>query len=81
MQKNDTQSRSDVPFQKIDEAVKTTGLSAYYLRQGCRSGSIPCVRSGRTIYINVPLFMTKLRCQTETAVHGGGCDGKTEISY
>ena len=41
------------PFQKIDDAVRTPGLSAYYLRRGCREGSIPCVRSGRTIYVNV----------------------------
>ena len=41
------------PFQRIDDAVKSTGLSAYFLRRGCRDGSIPCVRSGRTIYVNV----------------------------
>lgn len=41
------------PFQRIDDAVKTTGLSAYFLRKGCREGSIPCVRSGRVIYVNV----------------------------
>ena len=41
------------PFQKIEDTVRTTGLSAYYLRRGCREGSIPCVRSGRTIYVNV----------------------------
>ena len=57
MQKNDTQSRSDVPFQKIEDAVRTTGLSAYYLRRGCREGSIPCIRSGRTIYVNVPALL------------------------
>ena len=34
------------PFQKIEDAVRTTGLSAYFLRHGCRNGSIPCVRSG-----------------------------------
>ena len=61
MQTNvDTQPRSDVPFQKIDEAVKTTGLSAYYLRQGCRSGTIPCVRSGRTCYVNIPALLHQL---------------------
>lgn len=41
------------PFQRIEDAVRSTGLSAYYLRRGCRDGSIPCVRSGRTIYVNV----------------------------
>lgn len=45
------------PFQKIEDAVRTTGLSAYYLRRGCRNGSIPCVRSGRTIYVNVLAFL------------------------
>ena len=51
MQTNvDTQPRNDAPFQKIESAVKTTGLSAYYLRQGCRNGSIPCVRSGRSTF-------------------------------
>lgn len=67
------------PFQKIEDAVRTTGLSSYFLRRGCRDGSIPCVRSGRTIYINIPQLVAKLSCQTETAVHGGVCDGKTEI--
>ena len=45
------------PFQKIEDAVRSTGLSAHFLRRGCRDGSIPCVRSGRTIYINVPAFL------------------------
>ena len=35
-----------VPFQKIAEACKTTGLSQYYLRQGCKDGTIPHVKSG-----------------------------------
>lgn len=60
MQKSDAPSRNDAPFQKIESAVKTTGLSAYYLRQGCRSGTIPCVRSGRTFYVNVPLLLRQL---------------------
>lgn len=29
------------PFQKIAQASKTTGLSQYYLRRGCRDGSTP----------------------------------------
>ena len=61
MQTNvDTQPRNDAPFQKIESAVKTTGLSAYYLRQGCRNGSIPCLRSGRTFYVNVPALLHQL---------------------
>ena len=48
------------PFQKIADAVKTTGLSAYYLRQGCRDGSVPHVKSGGTYYINIPGLLRKL---------------------
>lgn len=47
-------------YAKIREAVKITGLSAYYLRNGCRSGEIPCVRSGSTYYINIPALLQKL---------------------
>ena len=43
-----------VPFQKIAEACKTTGLSQYFLRQGCKDGTIPHVKSGGVYYINVP---------------------------
>ena len=48
------------PFQKIPEACKTTGLSQYFLRRGCRDGSIPCVKSGTTFFVNVPALLKKL---------------------
>lgn len=35
-----------VPFQKIMEARKTTGLSQYFLQQGCKNGTIPHIKSG-----------------------------------
>ena len=54
-----------IPFQRISEAVRTTGLSAYYLRRGCRDGSIPCVRSGNTYYINVLALLRKLGTELE----------------
>lgn len=43
-----------VPFQKITEACKTTGLSQYFLRQGCKNGTIPHIKSGGVYYINIP---------------------------
>ena len=49
-----------VPFQKIPDACKTTGLSQYYLRKGCRDGSIPCVKSGKTFFVNVPALLKQL---------------------
>jgi hypothetical protein len=50
-----------LPFQTIEQTCRTTGLSQYYLRKGCRDGSIPCVRSGRVFYIDVPALVEKLR--------------------
>lgn len=48
------------PFQKIQEACKTTGLSKFFLRNGCKDGSVPCVKSGSVYYINVPALLRKL---------------------
>lgn len=48
------------PFQKIAEASRTTGLSQYFLRQGCRDGSVPCVRSGTVYLVNVPKLLRQL---------------------
>ena len=58
------------PFQKIADAVKTTGLSAYFLRQGCRDGSVPHIRSGTTYFVNIPALLRKLGADTNEA--GGG---------
>lgn len=49
-----------VPFQKISEASKTTGLSQYFLRQGCKNGTVPHTRSGGVYYINVPALVEQL---------------------
>lgn len=40
-------------YQTIEGACKTTGLSMYYLRKGCKDGSIPHIRSGRVYYVDV----------------------------
>lgn len=48
------------PFQKIQQAVKTTGLSSFYLRNGCRDGTVPHVLSGNAYYINVPALLKRL---------------------
>lgn len=58
-----------IPFQKIPEACKTTGLSQHFLRKGCRDGSIPCVRSGTTFYVNVPLLIEKLSATQQGGKH------------
>lgn len=48
------------PFLKIAEASKMTGLSQFYLRRGCRDGSVPHVMSGTVYMINVPALLRKL---------------------
>lgn len=48
------------PFQKFPEASGTTGLSQYFLRQGCKNGTIPHVKSGGTYYVNVPALLRQL---------------------
>ena len=58
------------PFQKIEDAVRSTGLSAYFLRRGCREGSIPCVRSGRTIYVNVSQLLRQFGATSTIAENG-----------
>lgn len=48
------------PFLGIEDTCQVTGLSQYYLRNGCRSGEIPCVKSGRVYMINLPALLQKL---------------------
>lgn len=48
------------PFQKIPEACRSTGLSQFFLRRGCKDGSIPHIKSGTTYYINVPALLEQL---------------------
>jgi len=53
-----------VPFQRIKDASRTTGLSTYFLRKGCKDGSIPNIRSGGTYYINVPVLLEQLNADS-----------------
>lgn len=47
-------------FQTISEAARTTGLSQYYIRRGCRDGSIPNIRAGSKFMVNVPLLLERM---------------------
>lgn len=55
------------PFQKIPEACKTTGLSQFYLRRGCKAGTVPHVKSGGVYYINIPALLRQLGTEEEKA--------------
>ncbi|MCQ2442580.1 MAG: helix-turn-helix domain-containing protein [Oscillospiraceae bacterium] len=50
----------DTPFMKIPDACRVTGLSQYYLRNGCKDGTIPHIKSGRVYFINVPKLLEQL---------------------
>lgn len=54
-----------IPFQKINDAVKTTGLSAYYLRNGCKDGTVPHIKSGKKYLINVPALLKMLNAEED----------------
>lgn len=47
-------------FMKLEEACRATGLSKYYLRNGCKNGTVPHVKSGKVYYINVTALLRKL---------------------
>lgn len=45
------------PFQTINSTAKITGLSTYFLRAGCKDGTIPHIKVGNTVYVNIPALM------------------------
>lgn len=55
------QANPDAPFQRIPDACRITGLSMYYLRNGCKDGTVPHVKSGTTYMVNVPELLEKLK--------------------
>lgn len=57
---NANNPETSAPFQKIPDACRITGLSKYFLRNGCKDGSIPHIKSGGVYYINVPALLKKL---------------------
>ncbi len=64
---------NDQPFQKITEACETTGLSAYYLRKGCKAGTIPHVKSGGVYYINIPALLNDFGDNTTAKGNSKDC--------
>lgn len=51
-------------FQPIKETVKTTGLSEWYLRQLLKSGTLPHIRTGNKVLVNVPRLLADLDKQS-----------------
>lgn len=53
------------PFQSIRKTACLTGLSQYYLRAGCKDGTIPHIMVGAEYRINLPLLLNKLNAESE----------------
>ena len=69
MYQNQRRSATEAkPFLNIRDTCNVTGLSQRFLRNGCRSGKIPCVMSGNTYMINIPLLLEQLN---EASKQGG----------
>ena len=64
MKTTESISKSDAPFMKIGDASKATGLSMYFLRQGCRDNTVPHIRSGQTYLVNVPKLLARLDAES-----------------
>ena len=59
----------DSPFPSINGAVFRTGLSAGFIRRGCKDGSIPHIRVGKDYRINMKLWLRQLDEQSKGGVH------------
>lgn len=58
------------PLQKIPDACRTTGLSQYYLRRGCRDGTVPHIKSGPVYFVDVPALLEKLHNEAAGKIVG-----------
>lgn len=54
-------------FLTIRQTVEVTGLSTHYLRNGCRTGTVPHITSGNRFLINVPLLIEGLNRESASA--------------
>ena len=47
-------------YQNIEDACRTTGLSKFFLRNGCKAGTVPHIRCGRVYMVDVVALYKKL---------------------
>ena len=58
----------NAPYQSINNTAYLTGLSAGYVRAGCKSGEIPCIMCGKEYRVNIPAFLEMLQNQSMKGV-------------
>lgn len=54
------ENKQIAPLQTIENTARLTGASRYFIRNGCRDGTIPCIKSGTKYMVNLPLFLEML---------------------
>lgn len=54
----------NTPFQKIPDAARTIGVSQYFLRTGCKAGTVPHIKSGTVYLINVDALRRRLEAES-----------------
>ena len=47
-------------YQSIKDTVKTTGLSEFLLRKLLKAGTLPHIKSGTKVFVNVPQLLERL---------------------
>ena len=55
-----SKTEATAPFQSISSAARLTGLSAGFIRAGCKAGMLPHVRVGADYRVNVPKLLALL---------------------
>lgn len=60
----------EAPFQSIRGAAYLTGLSAAYLRAGCKAGTVPHIRIGADYRVNMPQLLALLDAQSAGGAKG-----------
>lgn len=53
------------PFLGLKEAAEVTGLSVYFLRHGCRAGTVPHVMAGNEYRVNIAALLDQLEVPYE----------------
>lgn len=60
------------PWQSLTNTSKTTGLSTYYLRRGCKAGTVPHTMSGNRYMVNVPALLEMLDAESRNQTEAKG---------
>lgn len=65
---NNIISLSQPRFVSKQEAMRITGCSDWFMKEGIKAGRIPHIRNGRRILIDLPLFLEQLDQQSRDSL-------------